>query len=326
MFEELRPSTGVCGGFVAKFWARSCQDLGRPRSWAGPCDTVIRGIVERGGVVPTEDAVRREREVVELVAAALRSGSAADVEFAGSPDEDRGSGRFPEGLTVDALLHLGRDGAGRTWALDVMGLPWSPLLIPAIKGIEKTLREGLEQLARSADVGLTVGFQPPVGAKDHGLGYVKSVLELTRRYIEGDEDGRVTAHLLAADPGTYVEVDRRPAARGAVHLILALSSTPDIAAQLQADFVPALERKLRKQLLRAHQLGFPTILAIDQIGPDSPVGNNFLASPSVVGQIVSATVIRNLHRGEEHCLDLAVLVGNGTCSPIYGFWPDGVDP
>lgn len=35
---------------------------------------------------------------------ALRSASGVHAELMGSPDEERGTGRFPEGLTVDALV------------------------------------------------------------------------------------------------------------------------------------------------------------------------------------------------------------------------------
>jgi hypothetical protein len=272
--------------------------------------------------VPTDEAIRREREVVQLVISSLRSASQVSVELLGSPDEERISGRFPANLTVEALLRLSDGDTECTWAVDVMNLSWNSRLVPAISGFEDALQCELEQLARENGVGLAVMYRPPVGHKDRGAGYRDQVVDWARKLIDGwEHDPHRATHPLAADPNTGVEVNRHPSEPGRVLLFAGLSDTPSVSEQLEATLVPPLEKKLRGQLLRAHELGYRTILAIDQVGPQSRVGNNFLASPTAVGQVVSRTVAQHGHAGGRHSLDFAVVVTRTGCAPVYGSWP-----
>lgn len=277
--------------------------------------------------MPSDDAVERERAAVEHVMTALRSASDLQVDYVGSPDEERSMGKYPSGLTVDALIRLSDAGGERTWALDVMNLPWNPLLIPARRAIEDQLRAALEQLAADRQVSLSVVYQPPIGHEDHGTAYMRLLLDYVRRVIDGDEpEPHLSGHPIALDPNTGVDVNPVPDRPGAVELCASLTETAEVRAQLEGGLVPALVKKLAGQLLRAHTLGFPTILAIDQVGPASEVGNNFLASSTNVGQTVSRTVVQYEHRGGAHCLDLALLLTHNSCSPVYGYWPDGPEP
>lgn len=283
-------------------------------------------MAEEASTVPTDEAVRREREVVQLVMSSLRSASHVNVERLGSPDEERNSGRFQAGLTVDALLLLSDQDSESMWAVDVMNLSWNPRLVPAIDGFEDGLRTELEQLAQENGVGLSVTYRPPVGHKDRGADYRDQIIDLARKVIEGEEhDPHQATHPLAADANTRVDVDRQPSEPG--HAIFPwLSDTPIVAAQLEANLVPPLEKKLKRQLLRAHELGYPTLLAIDQVGPQSELGNNFVASPTSIGQIVSRTVARLGHAGGQHSLDVAVVVTRTGCEPVYASWPNGPQP
>lgn len=277
--------------------------------------------------VPTDEAIRREREVVQLVIACLRSASHVEVEWLGSPDEQRDSRRFPPDLTVEALLLLSNEDTECTWAVDVMNLSWDPRLVPAISGFEDGLRTELQQLALEMGVGLSVLYKPPVAHKDRGAGYRRQIVDYARRLIEGEEhDPHESMHPLAADASTGVDVDREPTEPGRVMIAAGLAQTPDIAAQLDATLVPPLEKKLSRQLLRAHELGYPTLLAIDQVGPQSEVGNNFIASAAAIGQVVSRTVARHGHAGGQHSLDAAVLVTGTGCAPVYASWPNGPRP
>lgn len=284
-------------------------------------------MAEGASTVPTDEAIRREREVVRLVISALHSASHVNVEWLGSPDEERNSGRFPADLTVEALLLLSDQDSECKWAVDVMNLSWNPGLVPAIGGFEGGLRTELEQLAQENGVGLSVTYRPPVGHKDRGAGYRDQIIDFARKVIEGEEHNPYQArHPLATDVNTRVEVDRQSSEPGHVVISPWLSDTPVVAAQLEATLVPPLEKKLSRQLLRAHELGYPTLLVIDQIGPPSELGNNFVASPTTIGQIVSRTVARHGHAGGQHSLDVAVVVTPTGCEAVYASWPNGPRP
>jgi hypothetical protein len=280
---------------------------------------------EETPTVPTDEAIRREREVVQLVISSLRSASHVDVQWLGSPDEERNSGRFPADLTVEALLLLSDEDDECTWAVDVMNLSWNPRLVPAIRGFEDGLRRGLEQLAQMNGVGLSVMYRPPMGHKDRGADYRDQIIDWARKLIEGEQhDPHEATHPLAVDADTGVDVDRQQPGR--VQIFAGLSDTPDVAAQLELTLVPPLENKLSSQLLRAHEFGYPTLLAIDQVGPQSQVGNNFIASAAAIGQVVSRTVVRHGHAGGQHSLDVAVVVTETGCAPVYASWPNGPRP
>ena len=278
--------------------------------------------------MPNSDAVDRERAVVQQVLAALRSASGLAAELVGSPDEERDTGRFPAELTVDAVLALSDGETTREWALDVINLAWNPLLIPAIAGFQDGLQAVLDDLASERGVSLSVMYQPPIGHPDRGVTYRDQILDYARRLIDREEpdDSHLSAHPLAIDPNTGVDINPFPGQPGVVVLFAVLTETANVLELLQANLAPAVQRKLAGQLLRAHRAGYPTILAIDQVGPPSEHGNNFLASSASVGQTLSRTVIRHEHAGGQHALDLAVLVNRDSTSPVFGYWPDSPDP
>jgi hypothetical protein len=271
--------------------------------------------------MPSPDAVRREREVVEQVADAIRSASGIEVFVDGWPDEDRASDRYPPALTVEALLRLRTDVVEVTWAVDVMGVTWNPRLRPARDGVEAKLTERLTDVALEHGRGITVMWKPPIGHPDKGAAYVDDVVERARQLIvEPDSDGLV---LWQHEPDTQVTISDSAFAAGEdpVVLMYGLTDTASMLDQVRGTLVAPLEKKLNNQLRRAHDLGYPTILALDRLGGDPTVGGDWLSSAAVISQVLGQTIASHGHRTGLHTIDLVVLVDRDTCRPIYGYWP-----
>lgn len=273
--------------------------------------------------MPSDAAVSRERQVVHDVMDALRSASGLHVELIGSPDEERGTGRFPDGLTVDALVRLSEGARSCTWAVDVMNLSWDNRLVPAISGFEERMKRELEAIAAACDVRLVVMYRPPVGNVDRGDAYLQQMLDFAKGMVAGED---MTSHPLANDSDTHLSIETPRADADIVEVLTGLTTTADVGEQLRETLVPPLRKKLTGQLRRAHDLSYPTLLAIDRVGPPARVGNNFVASAGTVGQVVAQTVLGLEHRGAPHCLDLAVLVDRSGCSPVFGYWPKSPCP
>lgn len=270
------------------------------------------------------EELEREHQVVDEVMSALGAHPQVSVCLLGRPDEERGSGRFPEGLTVDAVLELSTADASQLWAVDVTILGWNPRLVPARRDFEPRLVEALRPLAVEAGMGLAVMYRPPVGAPDRGRAYLDLIVDFTERLLVGQEEeySPTSLHPLHQDEDTAVLLD--PDHPGVVDIMSGLSDTPDSLGQLSGTFEVTLRKKLTGQLLRAHEHGYRTLLAVDQVGPPNALGTNFIASPTTVGQSVGRTVADHGHQGGAHALDLAVLVTVDSCVPVFGYWPGAV--
>ena len=82
--------------------------------------------------MPTEDAKRREDEVIDLVVRSLCDHGRRTVVV---DRPDRRQSQKPGGLTVDVILEID----GEKWAMDVMALTWHPDLIPAVEQLTTQL-------------------------------------------------------------------------------------------------------------------------------------------------------------------------------------------
>lgn len=273
--------------------------------------------------MPNDAAVHRERQVVQEIVGAFRSASGVHAELIGSPDEERGTGRFPEGLTVDALVRLSDGSRNCDWAVDVMNLAWDKKLVPAITGFEARMKRELEAIAATGNVRLVVMYRPPVGHADRGDLYLQQLVEFAKGTVAGED---MSMHPLAIDADTQLSVEAPSGGEDRVDVLTGLTTTANVGEQLQETLVEPLRKKLAGQLRRAHDLGHPTLLAIDRVGPPTRVGNNFVASATTVGQVVAQTVLGLEHSGAPHCLDLAVLVDGTGCVPVFGYWPEGPCP
>lgn len=209
-----------------------------------------------------------------------------------------------------------------TRAVDVMNLSWNNRLVPAISGFEERMKRELEAIAVAGDVRLVVMYRPPVGHADRGDGYLQQGVEFAKGMVAGDD---MTLHPLAIDTDAQLSVEVPRADGGPSRSLTGLTTTADVGDELRATLVAPLRKKLTGQLRRAHDLGYPTLLAVDRVGPPARVGNNFLASAITAGQAVARTVL-SLEHGAPHCLDLAVLADTSGCSPVFGYWPESPCP
>jgi hypothetical protein len=274
--------------------------------------------------MPTPEARAREREVIDLVVTAMASATGLQVDMLGYPDDEAG---FPECLTVDAVISVSDGQTTQRWALDVMNLSWDNRLIPADQDLRDRIEQELQDVAAAHGRDLTVLYTPPVGAADRGEDYLREVVEYATRVCLRDSH----AHPFDGDPGTQVIATDPAAAAPHVTLVVGLAQSTDIRQQVIDTMVGPLVKKLESQLRRAHGLGYPTMLAIDQVGPPSMLGNNWLASPATVGQLVAQTVVHHEHSGGPHVLDLAVLVSHDpstgpAVAPVFSGWPMGPAP
>ena len=161
-------------------------------------------------------------------------------------------------------------------------------------------------------------YRPPVGHVDRGDAYLLQLVEFAKGMVAGED---MTLHPLANDADTQLTVESSRADDDRVEIVTGLTTTANIGEQLGETLAAPLRKKLTGQLRRAHDLGYPTILAIDRVGPPARAGNNFVASATTVGQVVAQTVLGLEHGGAPHCLDLAVLVDWTGCAPVFGYWP-----
>jgi hypothetical protein len=271
--------------------------------------------------MPTNAAARREEEIITAVARAWASATDLAVSIAGWPDRDRQSGTYPPGLTVDALLRASNGASEAVWAVDVVTLTWHPRLVPAVEWLVERLQAALEAVASRNQRRIVVGVGPRIGDPDGGASYVAAIVQWVEELIQGTDPKRSP---FANDPNTYIDVRDEPFtdAGSPVKLMYLLSSTTSTFDQLQESLADPLRRKLDGQLLKAHDLGYPTMLVIDQVGhEDLPHGTNFLPSVGTVSQFVTSRVAQHGHATGGHVLDFGALVCSDGCVPIYGGWP-----
>jgi pimeloyl-ACP methyl ester carboxylesterase len=273
--------------------------------------------------VPSQDAIRRERAVVEQAASSLRSSTGLRVDIDGWPDQE--PGRYPVDLTVEAVLTLSDDEQSVQWAVDVMGVGWNSRLGTSVADMHDELLARLTAVATAAGHGLVVSYAPVQGGRKQAAAYIDSVVDAAAEALAsaGGADGRYTM-----DAQTQIHVLRSPRAAGdePVHLAYTMVDTPDVAAQLRSTLVPPLLKKLDRQMRRAHAAGYPTMLLLDRQGGDPRAGGNWIASSSTIGQVVGQAIAQHGHATNSHVIDLVLLIQGDTTAPIYGYPPRTPDP
>ncbi len=226
----------------------------------------------------------------------------------GWPDRDRGS--WPAGLTVEAVLAVGSDGAQAEWAVDVMTVPVPAGTAAGIAEARQQLHVPAAQLAERAHRAVTITIRIPdsAGRKTYYqevLARVEEALRTGNDYY--DASGKDPATQVLLSDGEFFGDPSGPRGAVRVHLVPFTGGSADLLAELQSTLVAPLDKKLGNQLRRAKDHGYHTLLALDQVGNESmPAGTTWLPSASAVGTTVAQRVAA--HPG---VLDAAVLAQPG---------------
>jgi hypothetical protein len=277
--------------------------------------------------MPTEDAARRELKVVDQAVSAMRANAPhLTVTIEGRPDTQRG--QHPEDLTVEVLIGLADGTQKVTWAADVMGFNWDPGLGPAVGYIHDRLHDRLAEVATRLGRGVTVLYTP------HGVGFSKKERdEFIDQFVARVEetvrariDGR-GADVFELETQIHVSDGPTAVAGEPVHLVYPLGATALVIGQVRAALSVPLRKKLGKQLRRAHDLGYPTMLLLDRSEGGNPMFSpQFLAQEGTIAQVVTETIASVEHASGQHGIDRVFLIEGSTTAPIYGAWPTSPQP
>jgi hypothetical protein len=257
--------------------------------------------------MPSDQAVAREARLVKNLANWLRS-QGKPCTVLGWPDRDPGS--WPGGLTVEAVLVVGPDGAQAEWAVDVMTVPIPQSTAAGMAEARQQLLVPAAQLAESAHRAVTISIRIPDGAGRKAyyqevLARVEEALRTGSDYYDASGKDQATQVLLS--DGEFIGDPSGPHGAVRVHMAPFTGGTPDLLAELQSTLVAPLDKKLGNQLKRAKDHGYHTLLALDQVGNESlPAGTTWLPSASAVATTVAQRV--SAHPG---ILDAAVLAQPG---------------
>ncbi|OLE28816.1 MAG: hypothetical protein AUG49_01300 [Catenulispora sp. 13_1_20CM_3_70_7] len=230
------------------------------------------------------------------------TGRGKSVRITDHPDRSPGNT-----LTVDALIDID----GTIWAVDHCLVSRPPQLPPAVANAEKLLEPALEALAVKEQCRIVASFAPISGktgkAQDAtfyqdmiakvtvGIATRKTVYEPNRFHIEFTED----------DP----EVVLMP---WAVDGAAGLSS----ADQVDEGLRDAVTKKLNGQLSRAKQVGYPTMLLLDQIPrPGTMCSTVWNAGPTAVAGAIQRIIDDHRHNNPP-VLDQVWLRPIGVGSPM----------
>jgi hypothetical protein len=257
--------------------------------------------------MPSNQAVAREAQLVKAVARWLRE-QGVPCTVLGWPDRERDP--CSAGLTVEAVLAVGADAAKMDWAVDVMTVPVPPGVSAGMAEARQHIQPDAAALAGAAHRAITIGIRIPAGSPADRKAYYKHVLELVEEALQtGDE------YYDASDPETQVLLSddefigdpSGPLGAVRVHLVPFVGVGADLLAELRVTLAEPLTKKLGNQLKRAKDLGYPTLLVLDQHGhPGLPAGTAWLASDGAVRTVVAEYSV--IHPG---VLDAAVLACPG---------------
>lgn len=259
--------------------------------------------------MPSDQAVAREARLVRNLANWLRS-QGKQCTVAGWPDRDPGP--WPTGLTVEAVLAVGPDGAQEQWAVDVMTVPVPASAAAGIAEARQQLQGPAAQLAASAHRAVTISIRIPAGNSAERKAYYQNVLTRVEEALRTGSDyydasGKDLATQVLLSDGEFLGDPSGPHGAMRVHLVPFTGGTPDLLAELQSTLVAPLDKKLGNQLKRAKGHGYHTLLLLDQVGNESmPAGTTWLPSASAVETTVAQRVAA--HPG---VLDAAVLAQPG---------------
>jgi hypothetical protein len=276
--------------------------------------------------LPTDDAKRREKDVVNLCAHWLPG---AEVE--GYPEDDDPPGRFPIDLTVDGALATVHGLSRQLWSIDVMTLAWHANLIPTSHGVEAALRPGLDELAKLHNAAIKVEFWPvpitPVGKIDPEycrFDQVKKEAQAILKWVS--EELRVRSHSIRVFADVQVRIKPRdedpwdlPPGEGRVIFAPYLGRNPRSLDELRSSLTKSLTKKLSRQFPRAKSYGHKTILALDAIGASDL---RFGANDAVDSGTVSQFLQESLRAATEGVLDVCLYVGRDGISFLHGNWPE----
>ncbi len=149
--------------------------------------------------------------------------------------------------------------------------------------------------------------------------YFERVLHLVQEALASGDDyfdhsGDDKTHVLL-QRGEFIGPPDGPLGAVRADLMFNTSETGDLIVQLRSILTQPLTKKLSNQLRRAKDLGYPTMLALDQLGHEGlPGGTAWLPSTNAITTVVAE--VCDLHPG---VLDAAVLATpKDTITQIFG--------
>jgi hypothetical protein len=148
--------------------------------------------------MPSDQAVAREARLVRNLANWLRS-QGKQCTVAGWPDRDPSP--WPAGLTVEAVLAVGPDGAQVQWAVDVMTVPVPASTAAGMAEARQQLHVPAAQLAEGAHRAVTISIRIPAGDSAERKAYYQEVLT---RVEEALRTGSDYYDASGKDPATQV--------------------------------------------------------------------------------------------------------------------------
>lgn len=148
---------------------------------------------------------------------------------------------------------------------------------------------------------------------EHVLRLVQEALDSGNDYYDDSGADKETQVLL--QHGEFIGPPDGPLGAVRADLMFSTSETGDLVAQLRNTLTQPLTKKLSNQFRRAKHLGYPTMLALDQLGHEGmPGGTAWLPSINSVTTVVAE--VCGLRPG---VLDAAVLATpEDTITQIFG--------
>ena len=243
--------------------------------------------------MPSYQAVAREARLVRNLANWLRS-QGKQCTVAGWPDRDPSP--WPAGLTVEAVLAVGPDGAQVQWAVDVMTVPVPASTAAGMAEARQQLHVPAAQLAEGAHRAVTISIRIPAGDSAERKAYYQGVLTRVEEALRTGSDyydasGKDPATQVLLSDGEFLGDPSGSHGAVRVHLVPFTGGTPDLLVELQSTLVAPLDKKLGNQLKRTKGHGYHTLLLLDQVGNQSmPAGTTWLPSAGAVGTIAAQRV------------------------------------
>jgi hypothetical protein len=232
---------------------------------------------------------------------------------------DRNPDAWPKNLTVEGVLAIGEEGETTDWALDVMTVPVPQGVVSSMADARRRIQPEAAVKAEQAKRAVTVclRFVGDATARSkyfqHVLHLVQAALESGNDYYDDSGADKETQVLLSG--GEFIGPQDGPLGAVRADLVFSTGETGDQLVHLRNTLGQPLSKKLTNQLKRAKDLGYPTMLALDQRGHEGlPAGTASLPSTNTVTTVVAEFC--NLHPG---VLDAAVLATpEGAITQVFG--------
>jgi hypothetical protein len=267
--------------------------------------------------MPTDQAAAREVRLIKAVAAWVRAqGSPCHIQ--GWPDREPAS--WPSGLTTEAVLAIGDEHRPASWAADVMGVPVPGAVAAGMAEARQKILPRAAVLAAAARRAVTISIRFAGGDAAKRNEYYEEVLRHAEEALQSGDDYWDES---GADPETQVVLfsseffgdPAPPTGAMRVNLVPFTGTNADLLAEVQDVVTTPLAKKLDNQLKRAKDLGYATLLVLDQQGNESlPAGTTWLPSTGTV-----SAVLKNCVAAHPGVLDAAVLAQiDGAIMPIFG--------